>query len=568
MEWKIQKQDKKQAADLAKQLGVSTLTARLLMNRGVRDPAEAREFLNPSLDQLTPDRWMADMEPAADRVAEALKSKETVGVHGDYDVDGICAAALLIDLFTKLGGKVVWHLPHRRKEGYGMKPAGVEDLIKKGASLVLAVDCGVSDHDALVFAKDRSVDAIIIDHHQIPDEPPPALALINHNRPDCPFAGSELSAAGAAFYFAAALRSKLRESGELGEDRGPNLLSYLDLVAMATVADVVPMTGLNRVMTHFGLEQIKAGRRPGVLQLRRAAGILDREVSTGAIAFQLAPRINAAGRLGSGDPALRLLLSRDEAEAGRIADELERMNRTRQTVEESILEEALAQIESQPGAAEAPAIVVWGRDWHVGVIGIVASRITDKFTRPAAVIGVSGDTGKGSLRSIAGVNIYSALKECAPLLSAYGGHPMAAGITINPDKIESFREKLCEAVKRTAPPEAFTPGLRVEAEWPLYRVDLALAHELALLKPHGMGNPEPALLAKRVEVKWSREARKNTLLMGLKERDAVMDAVGFDMGRLLPAPGERLDVVYVPVADEYGGKRRVKIKIKSLRKAE
>lgn len=562
--WKIRSQDKDEVAELARALGLSPVTAWVLMNRGITDPEKAREFLDPSLDQLKPEEWMADMEVAVERLVRAIEGGETVGVHGDYDADGITGAAVLLNFLRSIGVKTCWHIPHRQKEGYGMKPRGVDALKEKGASLIVTVDCGVSDHEAIAHARDTGLDVIIVDHHQMPEELPPALAVINHNRHDCPFRDEEISGAGTAFYLAAALRSRLREQNFFQDGTGPNLLASLDLVAVGTVADVAPITGLNRVLVRHGLEQLNSGRLPGMVQLRRVAGLLDREVTVGNISFQLAPRINAAGRIESGDVALELFLAGSEGEAGAFADELERLNRVRQQVEERILGEAMARIESSPEIEEAPAIVVAGSGWHVGVIGIVASRITEEFYRPSAVIGVHQGMGKGSLRSVPGVNVYRALTRCSRLLEAFGGHPMAAGITVREDRIEEFGEEFTKAVLEEGGGEKTAPTLTVDAHWPINRCDLALLSELARLRPHGIGNPEPSFCARGVSVKWSREARNNTLLMGLEEGKQSFRAVGFRMGHRLPEPGCLLDIVYTPTLDTWEGEESVKLRIKDF----
>lgn len=554
-EWKIQAQDKARVRELADALAVSPVLAWVLMNRGIKDHAAGRKFLNPSLDQLKPEKWMADAEPAVLRIIRALEKNETIGVHGDYDVDGVTGAALLILFLRELGAKVVWHLPHRQREGYGMRPAGIESLLNQGASLVISVDCGISDREAVEYARDRGLDVIVVDHHQAPETLPPALAVVSPSRPDCPFNGEELSGAGTAFYLLTALRAWLREGGTLAAE--PNLKAYLDLVALGAIADLVPLTGLNRILVHFGLEELNAGRRPGIIQLRRTAGILDRPVGVGTVSFQLAPRLNAAGRMDDAGLALRLLLSENEREAGRIADELEIQNRTRQQVEERILVEALEQAHSRPGAA----VVVAGRGWHVGVIGIVASRIVEAVRRPTAVIAVHDGMGKGSLRSVPGVNVYSALVRCSDLLEQFGGHKAAAGLTLREDRIAEFREAFIRATAEQTSEAPFLPFWTVDAEWPIHRVDRKLLDDLERLKPHGIGNPEPRFCARGLIVKWSREAGSNTLLMGLEEKGRTMNAVGFRMAERRPEPGSRLDLVYSPMLDSYQGEERIKLKV-------
>lgn len=551
-------------AALAAAVKVSPVVAWVLLNRGISDPDPARRFLNPALEQLKPEQQMADMDRAVSRIEQALKDRETIGVHGDYDVDGITGAALLVLFFRSLGAAVVWHIPHRQREGYGMKPLGVEDLKSKGASLIVTVDCGISDHEAVDRAIELGMDVIIVDHHQVPEQMPRALAILNHNRPDCPFQGEPLSGVGTAFYLAAALRSHLRGKEMFDDKNCPNLLHYLDLVALGTVADLVPMTGMNRVLVHYGLEQINAGRRPGIIQLRRVAGSLNKPVGVGQLAFGLAPRINAAGRLDSGEPSLRLLLTDNEKEAGLLADELENLNLTRRRVEEIILAEAMRIIDSTPGMEQAPAIVVAAKDWHIGVIGIAASRITESFHRPSVVIGINEGMGKGSLRSVPGIDIYQALRRCETLLEAFGGHKQAAGITIKEENIERFEEAFKQAIMDEAGEGAFEAVFPVDADWPIHRVDHDLVKDLARMRPHGIGNPEPVFRARGVLVKWAREAKNNTLIMGVQEKHVTLPAVAFRLAHRLPEPGSRLDIAYTPFLDDWKDNEELKLRVKEF----
>jgi single-stranded-DNA-specific exonuclease len=563
MEWRIQKQDKDRVARLAEELACSRVLAWVLLNRGYDEPERARQFLNPTLDQLRPRQDMADMGVAVERIARAVAGRETIGVHGDYDADGLTGAAILIRFFRELGLPVVWHIPHRQREGYGIKPAGIERLQEQGASLLITVDCGVTEHEAIGRAVELGLDVIIVDHHQIPERLPPALAVINAQRADCPFQGQQLSGAGTAFYLASAVRAGLRERGLLPADGGPNLLQLLDLVALGTIADVVPLTGLNRVLVHFGLDQINRCPRPAIIQLRRVAGLLDRPLGPGQVSFSLAPRLNAAGRVDSGEAALALLLTDEERQAGLIAEQLDKLNHTRQVVEERILTEALARIERAPALAEGPALVVAGVDWHPGVIGIVASRLVDQFHLPAAVISIHEGVGKGSLRSVAGVNLFTALKTCAAHLIKFGGHTMAAGITLSAEAIPAFTAAFSAAVHEQVPQPA-EPVINVDAEWPIARCDDALVTELARLQPHGVGNPEPRFCARGALVKWAREGRKNTLLLGLEEQNLVLRAFGFGLAHRIPSPGARLDVIYTPVLDTWNGQTRLELKLRDF----
>ncbi len=562
MEWLIRAQDKAKVFELAETLSVPPLIAWVLLNRRIGDPEIAREFLEPKLSHLAPKLEMAGMAKAVSRIIAALENREIIGVHGDYDVDGITGAAVFIKFIEELGGGVTWRLPHRAREGYGMKPEGIDDLHREGASLIVAVDCGSNDFAAVERANELGLDVIVADHHQVTVGLPPALAVINHNREDCPMRGCELSGAGVAFYLIAAVRARLRETGVLDADGGPNLLNYLDLVALGAVADVVPLTGLNRALVYFGLERINKGGRPGIIQLQRVAGSMGKIAGTGQLAFHLAPRLNAAGRMDDASLALRLLLEESEREAGMIADQLEKMNQTRRRVEENIFQEAQKQLEGEDD--DLPALVTHGQGWHVGVIGIVASRLVEKYGKPAAVIGVHDGVGKGSLRGVSGLNLHEVLKSCSHLFERFGGHSGAAGITIKNENISAFRNEFSRIVGESLGKKVFGPALKVDAEWPLNQVDRDLINDLEKLKPHGMGNPEPSFCARGVLVQWSREARSNTLLMGLEEKGASFTCVGFRMADRRPEPGERIDVVYTPILDSYQGVEKIKLRIKDF----
>ncbi len=565
MEWRVREQNQQVAESLAADLSVSPIIAQVLINRGIETPAAGRDFLAPSLEQLRPDQWMADMDRATERIITALEEEQTIGVHGDYDVDGTSATAVLIGFLRALGAAPLSHLPHRQREGYGMKPEGIDKLADQGVKLIISVDCGIGDHQAIERANERGVDVIVSDHHQLPDKLPPAFAVINPQRPECPFRKEDLSGAGIAWYLAAAVRSRLREKGGPLAERAPNLLQFLDLVALGTIADVVPLTGLNRILVRFGLQAVNSGRRPGIKQLMRVAGLRGKEIGTGQVSFQLAPRLNAAGRMSSAETSLELMLTESMEQAAVLAEALEQGNRERREVEAKIITAATEQVLSNPGWRDAPAIVVAGEGWHVGVIGIVASRLIEQFDRPTAVIGISNGVGKGSLRSVSGIDIFTALTGCSSLLEKFGGHPMAAGITINEENIPAFRKALVRVVSDTYSEQGFEKILNVDAELPAHRVERKLVEDLVKLEPHGLGNPRPCFLARNVLVQRSRAARSKTLLLGLEDQGVTIDAVGFRLADRLPQPGSNLDVLYTPVLDTYNGVEKLKLQIKDLR---
>ena len=574
--WIIQPPAPDQVEALARGLGVHPLVAWVMLNRGLTDLETAGRFLNPSLDQLRPDPLPSDADKAVDRLRKALESGEVIGIHGDYDVDGVTGAALFASFLSELGGRVVTYLPHRQREGYGMKPAGVDALKAQGASLILTVDCGISDLAALEHAQKLGLPVIVVDHHQVPQQLPPAFAIINPHlslgarlTPGAPRAHdrslTELSGAGLAYLVLVALRAHLRERGFFQNRAEPNLRSYLDLAALGTIADVVPLFGLNRTLVAFGLEQINAPTRPGLQMLSRVAGLNETKLSAMRVAFTLVPRLNAPGRLDHAGLALQLLLTRELREARELAEQLDRMNATRQRVEERILAEALEQAEEDPKGLQGRSLVVAGKGWHPGVIGIVASRLVDRYHRPSAVISLQDGVGKGSLRSIPGFHLFQGLEECAPVLMSFGGHAQAAGLVIAEDQLPAFRERFEAVVAGRTQPADFEAGLTLDAEWRLNQLDRKLVDDLARLEPHGPGNPEPLFAARGVLVTQCRVVKDKHLFLVLQEGGVNIEGWAFGQGPEGPEPGDLIDVAYTPELHRHRDREYIRIRIKDFR---
>jgi single-stranded-DNA-specific exonuclease len=570
--WIIRPPAADQAETLARGLGVHPLVAWVMLNRGLTDLEAGARFLKPSLDQLRPDALPPDTGKVVDRLAQALDQGETIGIHGDYDVDGVAGAALFASFLSELGGRVVTHLPHRQREGYGMKPAGVDALQAQGASLILTVDCGISDQAALEHAQTLGLPVIVVDHHQVPHQLPPAFAIINPNLSFgarlTPGANDDsltnLSGAGLAYLVLVALRAHLRERGFFQNRAEPNLRSYLDLAALGTIADVVPLLGLNRTLVAFGLEQINAPVRPGLQMLSRVAGLHETQLSAMRVAFTLVPRLNAPGRLDHAGLALQLLLTRELREARELAEQLDRMNSTRQRVEERILAEAVEQVEEDPKMPAGRSLVAAGKGWHPGVIGIVASRLVDRYHRPTAVISLQDGVGKGSLRSVPGFHLYQALEECAPVLIGFGGHAQAAGLVIAEDQLPAFRERFeAVAAERTAAADR-EAKLVLDAEWRLSKLDRKLVDDLARLEPHGPGNPEPLFAARGVIVVQSRVVKDKHLFFVLQEGGVNIEAWAFGQGPECPAPGDLMDVAYTPELHRHRDRESIRIRIKDF----
>ena len=477
--------DNEKVRHLADTLSLPPTLAAMLVQRGFGAVEDAKVFLRPSLDELSDPLQFSDMDRATGLIATAVKRGETILVHGDYDVDGQCAAALLTRFLRLAGAEVVPFVPHRVRDGYDFGPAGLAAAKDHGAKLVLTCDCGVTAVETVQRAKDLGLTVVITDHH-IPGELPPADAVINPNRPDCRSVSKELCGAGVAFKLTQAL------SGELGlAENTP--LHFLDLVAMATVADIVPLVGENRSLVRFGLKMLEQSRWAGVRALLQATRLAGRPVRAGHVGFVLGPRLNAAGRIGDAMDGLRLLLSDNEAEAHDIARELETANARRQAMDERILNEAVEEIEESVDLGRDYGLVLCREDWHPGVIGIVASRVVERYNRPTILVAIDGDEGKGSGRSISGFDLHNALSRCTDHLERWGGHKAAAGVTVKRSKLADFRRAFNDVARQDLSADDLVPTQRIDIVGTVASFDAELERLMRHLEPCGAGNPAPVL---------------------------------------------------------------------------
>jgi single-stranded-DNA-specific exonuclease len=467
---------------LAEALDVSETTASILVRRGFADVESARTFLHGELEPHDP-FLLGDMREAVERIRVAIAAGKRICVHGDYDVDGICATALAVLVLRDLGADVEWHLPSRFEEGYGVSALTIERLADEGCALLLTVDCGITAVEEVAAAKARGLDVIVTDHHRPGD-----------TLPDCPIVATRPSEYPFPELCGTGVVCKLAQA--LGVDVAP----YLDLVALATIADVVPLLDENRSLAIAGLRELARTQRPGLQALMRNAHVDPAAVDAAAVGFRLAPRINAAGRLGRPDAALELLLTTDAGEAKRLADELETLNRDRQAVEDRILRAAIAEIESWPEAKRRRrGYAVWGEDWHEGVIGIVASRLVERFNRPVVLIAGTEKEWKGSGRSLPAFDLHGALAACSEHLHRFGGHRAAAGLSIDPENLEDFGNAFAAHADAVLRENDLAPVTRVDAIVPGAALTLGLATELDRLAPFGLGNPDVTLLVPDVE---------------------------------------------------------------------
>ena len=567
--WVFKHTDEALIARQAEQLNISPFLARLLVLRGLADSESAKTYLSSSLRSDLPSPFaMAGMEPAVERIVHAVKNKELIGIWGDYDVDGTTGAAVLVSFLREIGAEPVYHVPHRVEEGYGLNVEGLKRLRERGVDLLVTVDCGISNASEVQAARGFGLDIVVVDHHQPPDELPPAVAVIDPHRRDCSFPDKGLCAAGLAFYLVIALRAKLREAGWFKGSEGPDVRRYLDIVTLGTIADMVPLKGVNRTLIRRGLAELAGSTRPGIIALKQVARIQAGEVSAGQVGFQLGPRINAAGRVDYGIKVVELLTTDSSDVAIRIAQELDDHNRERRVIEAEVLEQALDQADRRVNGAERYSLVLDGEGWHPGVLGIVASRIVERFHRPTVVIGFNGSGGKGSARSIRGFHMVEGLRRCAGHLDKFGGHEFAGGLSVKTEKIEPFAGAFEGVAREWLRADDLLPLLEIDAPLSLPDIGFSLMRELEALKPFGIGNPEPLFMTRGLEV-CERKLFPAGARFRFRQGERVIGAVAFGAGEDFPgAPGTKVDVAYRLSENEWNGSTSVEMKIVDARRAE
>lgn len=545
-------------ATLAAELRIPEPLAAILVQRGLAAPDLAKAFLRPGLGGLGDPLAWADMARAVALVAGAVRAGTPILVHGDYDVDGQCGAALLTRVLKSVGAVAHAFVPHRLRDGYDFGPAGLAAARRVGAGLIITCDCGITAVDAVGAARAAGIDVLITDHHLPGAALPPASAVLDPRRPDCPSHDKDLCGTGVAFKLAQALMPALGAS--------PNLpLHFLDYVALATVADVVPLTGENRILVRHGLKMLADSHWTGLRALVDAAGLGGRPIKAGHVGFILAPRLNAAGRIGEPGDGLRLLLSDDPDEAAAIARELETLNARRQAMDQRILDEAvqLAEATLKP---DDRALVLAADGWHAGVIGIVASRLVERYGRPTFLIAWDGATGRGSGRSIAGLDLHAALHRVGHLLDKYGGHTMAAGLTIQRARYEAFQVAFLGVAGELLRPDDLVPAQRVDLELPLGLVSEELEHLMRHLEPCGPGNPAPVFGVRGARAVGARRVGVNHLRFTLDDGSGVLPAIGFQWADVVPDAwlARPLDVAFRLERDEWQGRATLQARVAAM----
>lgn len=565
--WRIASNDVEAEALLQSALGCGELTARLLVHRGITSPESAEAFLSPSFGQLPDPFLLPDAEQAAERIRLALANAEPVRVHGDYDGDGVTSAALWTRLLEKLGANVSVHVPHRRRDGYDMRGAFVEQAKRDGVKLIVTTDCGIQRAEEVEMAREAGIDVIVTDHHEPGETLPKAVAVVNPHRKDSRYPFRYLAGVGVAFRTGEAVLRHLGMPVESYRER------FCDLAAIGTVTDIMPILSDNRVIVQQGLKRLEVTRKEGLRALIEASGAGRKPITAQTIGFVLGPRLNAVGRIDDAKVALDLLLSRDRAESVALARKLEEANHDRRVAEMAILEEALALAEPLD-MDEIGCLVLHSAGWNSGVIGIVASRLVERFCRPTVLISVdpNAGTGRGSARSIRPFNLFNAIDECGEMLLEYGGHSHAAGFSIGQDAIETFRSRMNAIARSRLTPEDFVPVLDIEAELEPHNLSPGLLEEMARFEPWGHDNKEPVFLSRGMRVLECRTMGLENQHLKLRVQangSEPLNAVMWNRGELAGEFGAAaaIDACYRARANEYRGVTHLQLSLEDLRPA-
>jgi len=548
-------------AALAAELGVMPLTARALVNRGQSSAVLARDFLQAKLNSLPDPDLLPDMEVAVARLAEALVKGERIAVHGDYDVDGITGTALLVESLRAFGAEVEYHIPSRMTDGYGLSGEAINRAAQSGCSLVLSVDCGVSALVEADLVNELGLDLIVTDHHQAPEKLPACLALVNPHLPSNRFPWPDLAGVGVAFFLLLGLRRRLRENGWFKERSEPDLRQGLDLVALGTIADMVPLGGVNRILVRFGLQLLEDGKRPGIAALKRVAEVT--RVTCGTVGFRLAPRLNAAGRLDDASLGVKLLLGADDGSPDKLAAHLDRCNRERQQLEEQTLHEAIAAVEE--GGAGRHSLVLAAEDWHPGVIGIVASRLVERYYRPTVMIALADGVGKGSARSIRGFHLFAALGRAASGLDSFGGHAAAAGLSLKAARVDDFRDDFERVAAAELTAENLLPCLDHDGEVELRQLEMAAVVQLAELAPFGIGNPQPSFVCRKLDPISPQIVGEKHLRFRVAAEGVELGCIAFGMADRFDQLQGEIDLLFRPEINSFRGRDSVQLQVADFR---
>ena len=560
-------QSEEEIRQLAQKYNVTKVIATLLLNRGLKTDEQIRSYVTKSMHGIHNPTLLPDMDKAAERTARAVEKGERIVIYGDYDVDGITSTALLYDFLKSHGADVEYYIPDRYQEGYGLNIMAVNKLAKSGAKLMISVDCGITAVGEVSLAKVLGMETVITDHHTCKEKlPEDAVAVVNPKIPGCGYPFDGLAGVGVAFKLA------LATAMYMGENTTECFNRYCDLAALGTVADVVPLLDENRIIVDRGIKSLSSSQRPGIRKMLELSEADKRPLTSSSIAFSLAPRLNAAGRLGNAKTAVELLLSRDEKQAYEIALKLDSENRERQTMEQKIFDEALELAEKDPLFDKKRVIVLAKEGWHQGVIGIVASRICSRFYKPCILISCENGAGKGSGRSVEGFNLFDALTACEEFLTNFGGHSIAAGLNINASDIDEFTKKINEYAGKAMAPEALTPSVKIDCKLNPAAVSVKNCRTLSVFEPFGMCNEKPVFAVEDQTILAIGQMGLANKHLRLKAGSGghTLNCVGFGMGEYMDFfhQGDRVDLAFQMDINTYQGTQQAQLVLKDIRKAK
>ncbi len=558
--WVVAKQNPKLSKKISDKLGISPITSQVLVNRGIKSDIEAESFLNPSLFDLPSPFLMKGMQEAVERLKKSIELREKIAIYGDYDVDGVTSTSLFYNFLKFLDADITYYNPNRFEEGYGINKNAIDSLENEGAKLIVSVDCGISAFEEVQYAKSKGIDFIITDHHEPPETLPQAVAVLNPHQKGCNYPGKEIVGVGVIFNLALALRRTLRDEGFF-QKKEPNLGDYLDLVALGTVADCGALVNVNRVVVREGLKRMERPKRIGLKALKEVSGIKS-TVNSYDLGFKLGPRVNAMGRMGSAYEAVELFISDEKAYTMELANKLNSENINRQNTEKKILTSAIDIVESDKKMLDSNSLVLFSKNWHQGVIGIVASRIAERYEKPTFLIAVDEDgIGKGSGRSVNGINIYKSLLECQQLFENFGGHEQAAGITIKEDKILLFRDMLSKALEVSV--DNNIKKINIDSEIRFSEITDGFLSELGELSPFGIGNPEPVFFTKSVSVVSTKIFKEKHMGIKFESEGVKLDGMWFNLKEIVEL-SPKVDIAFTPQFNIWNGNKDISLTIKDI----
>ena len=557
--WETYKIDPAKIENVSKKHNISKLTAQILLGREIETDEDIQKFLNPKLEDLYDPYEFKDMDLAVNRIIRAIDNNEKITIYGDYDVDGITSSTILVKFLKEQKADVGYYLPNRLTEGYGLNKNAIEQIKEKGTTLIITVDCGISAYDEIEYAKSIGLDVIVTDHHECPETIPNCIAVIDAKRPDNTYPFNSLAGVGVSFKLIQALCIKLNLPKE-------DFLKYLDIVALGTVADIVPLIDENRIIVKYGLEKMRETTNVGLKALITTSDF--KTIDSSTISFGLAPRMNACGRMGKAEKATQMLLTDEYEEALQIAQELQKMNKERQEIEKNIIDETLSIIDEK-NLKDNKIIIVGNENWHHGVIGIVASKITEEYYKPSILVCFEGNEGKGSGRSVDGFDLHSALVACDKYLEKYGGHEMAIGLTIKKENFENFKKAMLEYSKDKLPDDLI-PTIRYDADINSNIISKQTIEELKKLEPYGEANPMPIFNYKNVRVDSVRTLSNDKhLKLNIKDNHKIFGGIAFNLGNMKDSirMGDKLDVLCRLEINQYNGIESIQLNIKDIKKS-